>query len=798
MKTNHNTNKVIKRLAKNSIKSSRTRNIFIIITIILASGLITGMALSALAIDKKKQRIVEHMQQVIFHDVNEKQIRSLKNDKRIEETRLVKDGQIMEMDDYQVQLSYRDTSSKQIDLIGVKEGKTPKKMHEVAVKKQFLQEIGKEPKLGTTFSLTFLDGTTEEFTVCGFLDDERETKFYDILCSKEYADNGRQLKDIPYSVLARIENAEHMYQIQFLELLKEIGKDCDIDARYVNDNGNFVDSLKGGEASSGEKKAVIIVGLGILFVSILVIYSIFYLSVVGRIRQFGQLRTIGMNKKQIKKMLFKEGTMLGIRGIPLGIVIGSVVAYFMVPEGFSWRNTLITALCVFAACMAAILISIQKPAKIASCVSPMEALKYVGEASKGNKNTTKKLKRNMTPFGLAKIASDNHRKKTILTMITLGIGGVLIMVAGTLVMSIDEEKMARGSAFKDGEFRVEFSSNAIEENEHGISGLQADNPLTGELITQIKSIDGVKNVIVEKGIRNIWEVNGESGEHDVAILKKNEKEVQDFIVDGTGAYETLLENNQILAQEGAAEFFGEDFKVGDTVKMTFFDGTKEVIKEYTIGGILSEEYYYDNPIEGWFAIPEELIQEAVGDMNLNKTLIISSEKEKRGQVEKELKALLDGKETLKLATLREEVKNQHLENQSVIQMVVGISAFMIVFSLINLVNTIITNIASRRQEFSVLQSIGMSKKQLFDMLCGESLLLVAGNLIITLILGVLVGNGLILLAESMNITYLDYVFPTWFFIAYVIIVLIVPVFVTKIVLGQFEKEPLVQRMRSVD
>lgn len=98
MKTNHNTNKVIKRLAKNSIKSSRTRNIFIIITIILASGLITGMALSALAIDKKKQRIVEHMQQVIFHDVNEKQIRSLKNDERIEETRLVKDGQIMEMD----------------------------------------------------------------------------------------------------------------------------------------------------------------------------------------------------------------------------------------------------------------------------------------------------------------------------------------------------------------------------------------------------------------------------------------------------------------------------------------------------------------------------------------------------------------------------------------------------------------------------------------------------------------------------------------------------------------------------
>lgn len=47
--------------------------------------------------------------------------------------------------------------------------------------------------------------------------------------------------------------------------------------------------------------AITFIGSGI------VIYSIFYISVAENIRSYGQLRTIGTTKKQIKKIVYLEG-----------------------------------------------------------------------------------------------------------------------------------------------------------------------------------------------------------------------------------------------------------------------------------------------------------------------------------------------------------------------------------------------------------------------------------------------------------------------------------------------------------
>ena len=52
----------------------------------------------------------------------------------------------------------------------------------------------------------------------------------------------------------------------------------------------------------------------------IVIYSIFYISVASSIRSYGQLRTIGTTKRQIKKMVYREGKILAAIGIPIGLV----------------------------------------------------------------------------------------------------------------------------------------------------------------------------------------------------------------------------------------------------------------------------------------------------------------------------------------------------------------------------------------------------------------------------------------------------------------------------------------------
>ncbi len=53
----------------------------------------------------------------------------------------------------------------------------------------------------------------------------------------------------------------------------------------------------------------------------IVIYSIFYISVASSIRNYGQLRTIGTTKRQIKKMVYREGKLLAAIAIPIGLLL---------------------------------------------------------------------------------------------------------------------------------------------------------------------------------------------------------------------------------------------------------------------------------------------------------------------------------------------------------------------------------------------------------------------------------------------------------------------------------------------
>ena len=63
------------------------------------------------------------------------------------------------------------------------------------------------------------------------------------------------------------------------------------------------------------------------------------------------------------------------------------------------------------------------------------------------------------------------------------------------------------------------------------------------------------------------------------------------------------------------------------------------------------------------------------------------------------------------------------------------AVIVVCFSLINLVNTTITNFLSRRQEIGMLQAIGLSKKQLIKMLCYEGLMYSVFATLVTLVLG---------------------------------------------------------------
>ena len=103
--------------------------------------------------------------------------------------------------------------------------------------------------------------------------------------------------------------------------------------------------------------AITFVGSGI------VIYSIFYISVAENIRSYGQLRTIGTTKKQIKKIVYLEGKKLAGIGIPLGLIAGNLIGYFIIPNGWNWLTSLIMTVVVGIFAFFITMFSIRTPVK---------------------------------------------------------------------------------------------------------------------------------------------------------------------------------------------------------------------------------------------------------------------------------------------------------------------------------------------------------------------------------------------------------------------------------------------------
>ena len=271
-------------------------------------------------------------------------------------------------------------------------------------------------------------------------------------------------------------NSEECREAMYL-----IGSDAGIERKNVNPSKAFIDTL------SLNMQAVMIYGLTglvILLACILVIYGVFYLSVIGRVHQFGQLRTIGMTKKQMKKFVLREGGTLFLRGAPVGIIIGVLAGYFIIPDGFNIWNTLLVAVLVFAVIYVVTMISVRKPARLAASVSPMEALRYIPQESM-KKAENKRLCRKLTPFSLGLMNFSKNGKKAAVTMLSLALGGILFMTAATYISSFNKDNYARQGYFENAEFYIKYSGAAIELNENGMSGLQAEKPLDNNMEREI-------------------------------------------------------------------------------------------------------------------------------------------------------------------------------------------------------------------------------------------------------------------------------------------------------------------------
>lgn len=792
---------MISQMAKRSLKSSRMRNSFVMVAVALTSALLMVVLTFAMGQKKIERDVLSRRQQVGYYNLTEEQVARLGGEGRIACQVLAKQGVLSELDGFCVMPYYVSELSGQIQVGELESGRMPEAEHEIAVQAPLLEKMGASPKLGGSVSFTFYDGSAETFTVSGILKGGESEKQFSLFFSKSYAEEGSQLKDMPYEVYAQLCGATEMSAEACKETMYLIGSDAGVERKNIYPSKSFLDSLSVDMQSA---LAYGMVGVVVLFAGVLVIYGVFYLSVIGRVHQFGQLRTIGMSKKQVKKFVSKEGRALFLRSSPAGIGIGGAVGYLILPQGFGVVDAIMAAAAVFAAAYLITMASVRKPARIAAAVSPMEALRYLpqdGMAKPGNR----KLCRRLTPFGLCVMNFSKNKKKAAITMLSLSLGGILFMAAATYISSFDLENYARQGYFVDAEFNLQYSASAIELEEYGLGGLQAKLPLGEGAVQQISAIDGVEGIqtVQKAGIRYDYPKRDEYGVDDV-IRPMSEEEVKGisrYLEEGSADYGKLMGGDYVLvAGNGVAEeIYGWKFAVGDKVTLHFYDGSKTIEKEVEILGVLNGQYVIDSfEWEGWFLMPEQVILDFLPGACLNANLLVSAEEGKEEAVGEQLEGLAAGHAELILETLAERRVSYRQSASQMFGAVGGLAAFIMMFSILSMMNTLITNIMARKQELAMLESIGMGRGQVCGMLLGESLLLAFATMGVTMTVGTLCGYALCSVLYSLGAFYMAFRFPIVLALGYAAVLVSVPLAITFASMRSFSKEALVARLRGME
>lgn len=262
------------------------------------------------------------------------------------------------------------------------EGSYPTAFDEIMVTKSALKECGYE-NLGVGDSITMIygtyDGMTEgTFRISGIWDGYGAKKVFYV--SKAFYDQ---------SGWSLSKAASGRYYMTFKQkLMTKKAQNAFIKSMKLGKQQNLFFNSDFGEAVQ------ILAGLGGLIAvtclcAYLLIYNIMYLSVAGKVRYFGLLQTVGMTERQIKKLLKEQMLLIGTAGIVSGYVAGGMVSFFLIPlivKTMGIRKKYVGSAMVrfhpviLLATIVLVGVTIHlaswKPAKMAANISPIEALGY--------------------------------------------------------------------------------------------------------------------------------------------------------------------------------------------------------------------------------------------------------------------------------------------------------------------------------------------------------------------------------------------------------------------------------------
>ena len=718
----NDTSAITKKLAKKSLQSEKRRNLMVVIAVALAAFLICFTGIVSTSLTQMQRNQVVDTYEAVWLGVEENDIETLKGLPEFERVGgYYMLGEELSEQGYHASYVYNDAEMMEIgrDQMKLLEGNLPQKANEIVVSEYFLSTYGHNAKIGDTVTLD-TESFHGDYVVTGIMDsvNEKEANTCAIILSKAALKEWDGFNPAGYRAYAHFKNSIQLDEELMTSYCREIAEEYQLPMPKMNSK-YFAYASK-----SFDFLPIVGVIAIVLIGGYIVIQSIFRISINDKIQSYGQLRTIGATPKQIKRIVKREGRKLGSIGILIGTVLGVCGGFLLFPKGFNAVSYVVMVSLTLISSWIMVSVSIRKPVRIAAGISPIEAFRFT-PAQKDIRSRKKNIKLNPVSMGIANFKRD--RKKTIAIIASLSLGGIILLVVSSIVLLRSPEALAR-QYFPDGDYKIYLDSKLTEQEV-----MAAGNPLNEELKREILAIDGVTDVIAKRQSLYVdYRANGiKAGGMCDILTEQNYSAVEAALIEGTMPSDA----RSIVIDSHTSN--RDNIGIGETVELTSGKSTIPV----TISGVFYNgsiitghgTHHFDAPLE---FVPEALFHELHPEItSFDYSWSIVSDPKKAGDVEAGLKNIVSAHTDIALDDIDTIIEYEKMINSFAFGSMEVLSWLVFLFGVINLINTTLSNQIARKQENSILRSIGLTQKQLCKMNICEGLCYALFATLATLIVG---------------------------------------------------------------
>lgn len=580
-------------------------------------------------------------------------------------------------------------------------------------------------------------------------------------------------------------------------------------------------SMKGYGGSDGTNVMIfslaVIIIIIVMLASVFVIRNSFAISITEKTSMYGMLASVGATKRQIRRNVLFEGFILGLIGIPLGILLGlgvnailiailnSVLGDMLSGATFVFVTPTIPIICAIVLSAVTIFCSSFFIALRASRIPPLVAIRGNKDIKVKNNKPYRTSKLTKKLFGVGgEIASKSlkrSRKKYRTTVIS-------IVVSVAMFIAV--------SAFMD--YGMTFTDHYYGNTDYSymVSGIDANQAQTIEKMPEIENYLTVgsqygyvsADVPVNECGENFLYDNADGTksfsveflefEHDTFVQICRELKLDyNKVKGGVLVYSQVTPDNsesgnsskpmKLFGKTAPTKFivYGNELIAGKLKVSSVFDeipkSADSVIGEGTILG------------QGLIIGEQGVISPQLGEHECYITLYANTSD--HASLTNRIESMEGADDSIYIYDYEETVRQFNAVMLIVGIFVYGFIGVISLIGLTNIFNTISTNMQLRSKEFASLKSIGMTKKEFNRMIRLESLMYGIKSLLIGIPLGVL-GVFAIFSAFSKGSVPMGFVFPWKAILISIAVVFVAVWLIMKYSISKVNKQNIIETIRN--